>query len=214
ERLLRKEMELEERERELALQTKRLKNQGPKPYNFPPLWPVMYHNIDEEITDSNRVLVRNIFRSWLFTLGTLLLNSTSCFLILIAHAVGVNTGATDFGVGLVYTIFVGMASFFLWYRPVYNAFMKEKALYYYLFFVFNGFHIGFQFYMLAGIPGSGSGGLINMISMISDGKILAGVFCIITSALWACGGTLSLFLYNKVYSHYKLQGHTFNEAKS
>ncbi|KAK9712372.1 hypothetical protein K7432_007190 [Basidiobolus ranarum] len=214
ERLLQKEMELEGRERELHLQSNRLKRQGSKPNNFPSVWPVMYHNIEEEIIESDRTIVRRLFRSWLFTMSTLFLNSITCFLILIAHAIGVNTGATDFGIGLVYTLLIGAASFFLWYRPVYNAFMKEKALYYYIFFIFNGFHIGFQFYMAVGIPGSGSGGLINMISMISDGKILAGVFCIVTSLFWIVGGVLSLYLYNQVQSHYKVQGHTFHEAKT
>lgn len=34
-------------------------------------------------------------------------------------------------------------SFLLWYRPVYNAYMKESAVFYYAYFVFAGFHIAF-----------------------------------------------------------------------
>jgi hypothetical protein len=82
-----------------------------------------------------------------------------------------------------------------------------------IFFIFNGFHIGFQYYMTIGIPASGSAGIINTISMLSDGKVVAGIFGVIASILWCAGGTLSLYLYRKVHYHYRIQGHTFADAK-
>jgi hypothetical protein len=82
-----------------------------------------------------------------------------------------------------------------------------------IFFIFNGFHIGFQYYMAIGIPGSGSAGIINAISMLSDGRLIAGIFGIITAVLWSAGGTYSLYLYRQVHHHYRIQGHTFADAK-
>jgi hypothetical protein len=133
--------------------------------------------------------------------------------LLTSHIQGNTTAGSDFGVALGYMFFITVASFFLWYRPVYNAFMKEKSLYYFVFFVFNGFHVLFQFYMAVGVPGSGSAGIINMISAFTDNKVVAGVFCSAAVLLWVAGGAFSLFLFYRVYDHWRSQGHTFEAAK-
>jgi len=44
--------------------------------------------------------------------------------------VGIPNGAADLGVSLGYCFTITAASFLLWYRPVYNAFMKEMSMYY------------------------------------------------------------------------------------
>lgn len=69
-------------------------------------------------------------------------------------------------------------------RPVYNAYMKEQAFYYYLYFIFNAFHIAFCIYSLIGIPSTGSAGIINTISAFANAHIVAGVFCIISTVAW------------------------------
>ncbi|RKP05440.1 scamp family-domain-containing protein, partial [Thamnocephalis sphaerospora] len=217
-----REAELRRREEELAERERRLREEAEairtapgvlRAPNFPPFYPMYYLDIDVEIPEMERPLMRNMFRSWLGTLVILLWNAVACFLILVSHATGVNTGATDFGVAFMYCISITAASFYLWYRPIYNGYMKERSMYYYIFFIFNGFHIGFQYYMTIGIPGSGSAGIINTISMLSDGRVVAGVFGVIASGLWAAGGTFSLYLYRHVHHHYRVQGHTFADAK-
>lgn len=89
-------------------------------------------------------------------------------------------------------------SFFTWYRPVYNAYMKESSVFFYCYFLFAGFHIAFCTCtspppslhplshnrcadMFVGIPSSGSAGLINLISRFASGSIVAGVFCILAT---------------------------------
>ncbi|RKP27112.1 scamp family-domain-containing protein [Syncephalis pseudoplumigaleata] len=217
-----REAELQRREQELAEREQRLRDEAEairnapgvlRAPNFPFFYPLFYLDINVEIPESERHIVRLLFRSWLATIGTLLWNAIACFLILVSHATGVTTGASDFGVALMYCFTITAASFFLWYRPIYNAYMKERSMYYYFYFIFNGFHIGFQYYMTIGIPASGSAGIINSISMMSDGKVVAAIFGIIAAALWGLGGTFSLYLYRKVHYHYRVQGHTFAEAK-
>ncbi|KAI9225200.1 MAG: scamp family-domain-containing protein [Piptocephalis tieghemiana] len=212
--LRRREEELKRREEELSQRQEEMRlHGGGKPPNFPPFYPFMYHDIDVEIPEASRKVVRYIFWAWIGTLLTMVWNAVSCFLILVSHATGVTTGGSDFGVSFVYIFTISISSFFLWYRPAYNAFMKERSLYYYFYFVFNGFHIAFSYYMLVGIPGSGSAGLINTISMLSDGKVLAGIFGLIDSIFWAAGGTGNLWLYKLVHRHYREEGHTFADAK-
>jgi hypothetical protein len=81
------------------------------------------------------------------------------------------------------------------------------------YFVFNGFHIAFSYYMALGIPGSGSAGAINSISMLTAGKVLAGVFGLVDAVAWGALATGSLWLYKQVHVHYRVQGHTFEAAK-
>lgn len=68
--------------------------------------------------------------------------------------------------------------------PVYNAYMKEQAFYYYLYFIFNGFHIVFCIYSLIGIPSTGSAGIINTISSFGRGSIVSGVLCLLSTVAW------------------------------
>lgn len=67
--------------------------------------------------------------------------------------------------------------------------------------------------MAIGIPGAGSVGLINTISLLSAGKVLAGVFGLVDSILWLGQVGLGVFLYKQVHAHYLRQGHTFEQAK-
>lgn len=131
--LRRREAELSAREQAISQQEQTLRSQSnllPKPPNYPPFYPLIFHDINVEIPEEARMVVRFLYWSWLALIGTLVWNALSTFLILVSHAEGVVTGATDFGGAFVYCFTITAASFFLWYRPIYNAFMKERSLYY------------------------------------------------------------------------------------
>lgn len=115
--------------------------------------------------------------------------------------------------------------------------MKEASLFYYMYFLFAGFHIAFVVYMLIGIPSSGSAGLINLISRFVTGHIVAGVFCVLATVGWGMQVVASIWMYKQVsseschtvrssadlmslsllqiwaHSHGE-QGHTFAQAKA
>ncbi|KAJ1657069.1 hypothetical protein IWQ61_003460 [Dispira simplex] len=212
--LHRREEELARRERELQAQSEEIRKSGRPANNFPPFYPLIYLDIDVEIPEAHRPMVRRLWYFWLYTECNLILNCVAALIMLVSHASGVTSAPTDFGVSFSYLFTITLGSFFLWYRPVYNAYMKEKSLYYYFYFVFAGLHILFAFYMAVGIPYSGSAGLINAISMLSGGAVVAGVFCLIDTVCWVVGGLFLLFMYQRVHKHYKTQGHTFEEAKA
>jgi hypothetical protein len=130
--LRRREQELAERERRLRDEAEAIRNAPGvlRPPNFPFFYPLFYLDIDVEIPESERYTIRMLYRSWLATIGTLVWNAIACFLILVSHATGVTTGASDFGVAFMYCFTITVASFFLWYRPIYNAYMKERSIYY------------------------------------------------------------------------------------
>ncbi|KAI8061624.1 scamp family-domain-containing protein [Gongronella butleri] len=214
ESLRRKEEELANRERQLNEQQQRLRRGGGGgPNNFPPCFPIMYLDINQEIPDQHRSTVWWIYREWLLFEITLVLNFIACLIVLFSHPPSVTSAPTNMGVALTEMFTHTLASFFLWYRPVYNAYMKEVSLYYFFYFIFNGFHIAYTFYMAVGIPNTGGAGLILLITLFTDGYIASGVFTLLASICWIVMGVLAVWLYVRTYKHYKAEGHTFNEAK-
>ncbi|KIJ44033.1 hypothetical protein M422DRAFT_228651 [Sphaerobolus stellatus SS14] len=147
EELDRRERELQARELELNRKAEQLRTRGAS--NFPPFFPLIYHSIPTEIPEPARPLMTRIFQLWLVLLGTLIINLIACIFILLA---GSQDGGRDVASSAIYLPVIGILSFLLWYRPIYNAYMKEQSLYYYLFFFFGGWHILFSIYAIIGVP--------------------------------------------------------------
>ncbi|KAI9505608.1 hypothetical protein GGI25_006020 [Coemansia spiralis] len=214
--LRRREEALEARERDLRAREVNMSNMASgarPPLNFPPLYPIMYHAIDTEVPIGDRRTVRTIFYLWLALEAILVFNCIACLIVMIFNASDVSNAGASFGSSFVYLFTITLGSFFLWYRPVYNAYMKDSSMFFYLFFIFNGFHILFDAYMAVGVPSAGSAGIIIMIQCISSSKKAGAVLSGITFSLWVLHFLASLFMYIKVRRHYKARGHTFAEAK-
>ncbi|KAJ3071195.1 hypothetical protein HDU98_005677 [Podochytrium sp. JEL0797] len=184
--------------------------------NFPYLWPVMFHNIKVDIPLKNQRTMVWMYRSWMFVSVCLFVNAVAAMVVMLSHPTGVTTAARDFGVSMVYWVGVMVASFYLWYRPVYNAFLKESSMYFNFYFFFGAWHIAFDFYMFLGIPGSGSAGIIYAMSLLTDdqSKLAGGIVCCISSAFWLLSGIFSLTMYRLTHKHYRSQGLTSEEAQN
>jgi len=206
--LERREREIREREEQLAQREASLKTRGNN--NFPPFFPLIYHNIDDEIPELSRPLMLRVFQLWLVLAATLIVNMIACIFILIA---GSSDGGKDLGASIGYIPMIGILSFLLWYRPVYNAYMKEQALYYYIYFFFCGWHLLFSVYMIIGIPSTGSAGLIQTVSMFSQGHIVAGILGTFASVGWTLQGVGLGVYYRNIWAHNTTQGHSFTQAK-
>ncbi|KAJ2504429.1 hypothetical protein GGH95_005441 [Coemansia sp. RSA 1836] len=218
-----REAELRRREEALAAREQELRTReanvqmmasGTRPaLNFPPLYPIMYHAIDAEVPTGDRSTVRAIFYLWLALEAMLGFNCIACLVVMLSGAADVSNAGASFGSSFVYLFTISAGSFFLWYRPVYNAYMKDSSMFFYFFFVFNGFHILFDAYMAVGVPGAGSAGMVIMLQCLSSNKTAAGALCGISFSLWVLHLLGSLFMYRKVRMHYTARGHTFSEAK-
>lgn len=128
EALRQKERALAERERDLEQRQRVGELRGAN--NFPPCFPILYLNIVQEIPLNHQTTVLWLYREWLLFLVTLLLNFFACLWVLFSHPASVTSSPTDMGVALTQLFTHTLASFFLWYRPVYNAYMKDRSLYY------------------------------------------------------------------------------------
>jgi len=209
EELARREQELEARERELTQKADHIRRFGRN--NWPRFYPLIFHSIQDEIPQPSQPLVNRLYQLWLVLAATLLLNMVACILILVA---GSSNGGSDLGSSIGYLIVITPLSFLLWYRPIYNGYMKEQALYFYIYFVFCGFHLAYSLYMIIGIPSTGSAGLIQTIQLYAKGHIVAGVFGTIATVGWVVQGAGNAFYYRLIWAHHKAQGHSVEKAKT
>ncbi|KAI8643672.1 scamp family-domain-containing protein [Parasitella parasitica] len=212
EALRRKERELADRERDLEQRQRQTLQR--RDNNFPPCFPILYLNIVDEIHIQHQTTVLWLYREWLLFLVTLVMNFFACLWVLFSHPASVTSAPTNMGVALTELFTHSLASFFLWYRPVYNGYMKDNSMYFFFFFIFNGFHILYTFYMAIGIPSTGGAGLILLVTLFSDHYIGPAVLTLLATICWLSMGVLAVIFYKKTYDHYKAAGHTFNEAKS
>ncbi|GJN88594.1 hypothetical protein Rhopal_001560-T1 [Rhodotorula paludigena] len=204
--LQRRERELAARESALTAKQEHIRKHGRN--NWPPgPFPLLFHSIEDEIPQAHQATVLTLYRIWMFLVLTLIINLVGAVLLLVS-------GSSNGGAGIMYAPVITVLSFLLWYRPVYNAYAKEYSFFYYIFFLFGGFHLAFCAYMFVGVPSSGSAGLINLISRFANGSIVAGVFCVLATVGWALEFLAFLWMYKNVWSHsHGEQGHTLAQAK-
>ncbi|EGF77128.1 hypothetical protein BATDEDRAFT_91951 [Batrachochytrium dendrobatidis JAM81] len=211
--LLQREQELAEREQEFRRQQDQLRLHGAYPPNWPSFYPLIRHNIDVDIPEEHQSTIRMIYKYWMAVVGLLTINMIVMLIILFSHPSNMDYLPGDFGVALVYLVFISAASFITWYLPIYMAYMKNSSLYSYIFLVFNGFHILFACYMAVGIPRSGACGMITVLAVFADGKVLAGVFACLAFAGWVASAIYSIYLWRLVNDYNKTSGHTFEGAR-
>ncbi|KAE8210408.1 hypothetical protein CF327_g5713 [Tilletia walkeri] len=240
EELARRERELEQRERDLNARAAHIQRHGRN--NFPPFYPMLYHDIDAEIPPDSRPLVATVFKLWLLLVLSLIVNLVATVFLLVQSA---PDGGKDMISGIVYLPVITAASFMLWYRPMYNAYMKESSVFYYMYFVLyalqiraigqadrfrtdayisiSGFSrtqtaadftvIAYSAYMVLGIPATGSAGLINTIQSFQGGRLIAAILGTIATVGFAVQGLGNLWFYRITWNHNHEQGHTFAQAK-
>ncbi|WFD30455.1 hypothetical protein MSPP1_001476 [Malassezia sp. CBS 17886] len=208
--LRRREQELSARERDLDARTEHMRRFGRN--NWPPFYPLVYHDIASEIPPDSQPVMLNLYRLWLLLLVALIVNFVACLVLVISRGFD---RLSDLINSIVYLVVIAPASFFLWYRPVYNGLMKEHSIFYYVYFVFCGFHILFSIYAVIGAPGTGCAGVLTSIyAFTQGGHVAAGVLCAITSVLFLIQGLGNAWYYQIIWQHNHEQGHSFAQARA
>ncbi|RDB21116.1 Secretory carrier-associated membrane protein 2 [Hypsizygus marmoreus] len=209
EELRRREQDLERREQELNAKANNIRLHGKN--NWPPFFPLIFHSIKDEIPEASQSLVTRLYQLWLVLLVTLIINMVACIFILLA---GAEEAGRDLGASIGYLFMISVLSFLLWYRPIYNGYMKEQSLYYYLYFFFCGFHLLFSVYMIIGVPSTGAAGLIRTIQMFSKHYWAAAVLGLVATIGWTIQGLGNAFYYRQIWAHHTAAGHTMEKAKT
>ncbi|XP_025312576.1 secretory carrier-associated membrane protein 4 isoform X2 [Canis lupus familiaris] len=92
-------------------------NNFPPLPKFIPLKPCFYQNFSDEIPIEHQLLVKRIYRLWLFYCATLGVNLIAC----LAWWIGGGSGA-NFGLALVWLLLFSPCGYVCWFRPAYKAF--------------------------------------------------------------------------------------------
>ncbi|CAI2181771.1 4784_t:CDS:2 [Funneliformis geosporum] len=160
--------------------------------NWPPCYPVIYHNIQADILDGDsRRMTEQSYKLWLSVVVT---SATR------------NDGVSIIGqilIAILYLLAWPLFDFFFRHRCLYQAF-KFNSLNYFRWFFLNTFlDIVFGLFIGIGWFYGGGGGLIAMTDNFKNDRIVAGVFCAICVALILTQVTLHIILFRKVYVHFK-----------
>ncbi|KLO14703.1 scamp-domain-containing protein [Schizopora paradoxa] len=217
--LSQRERELSAREAALAQREQKLRegkrnNWPPKPFPYQ----LIYHDIDEEIPEASRPLIKRLYQLWLVLGATLVVNMIACIFFVLSNQ---EDAGKDLGTSISYLFFIGILSFLLWYRPIYNGYMKVAAmsvtsatdvsLFKDLYFFFCGFHLLFSVYI------TGGAGLIATIRSFTKGgvmAIIAGIISTIALAGWVIQGFGNALYYRQIWTHHNTEGHSFTKAKT
>ncbi|KAI9333222.1 scamp family-domain-containing protein [Zopfochytrium polystomum] len=210
--LARREEELARREAGLQEQEQAMRQHGFRPPNWPPFYPLIHHDIDGEIPELSRSVMKKIYFFWLATLCLLVWNFVTCLSLLITKSTP--NAANDFGVSLIYCFTITAMSFYLWYRPIYIAYSKDSSLFFYIFLLFEGCHIAFSAYMFIGFSGSGSGGLINFLAALGNSSYFTAFLCAVDMAGWAASALFAFWMWTDVHRHTKQGGHSIGTARA
>ncbi|KAJ3564056.1 hypothetical protein NP233_g8549 [Leucocoprinus birnbaumii] len=225
EELQRREADLERRETELNQKADHIRKHGRN--NWPFFYPLIFHSIQDEIPEASRPLITRLYQLWLVLLGTLILNMVACLIIFISDT---KEGGSDLGASIGYIFVIGVLSFLLWYRPIYNGYMKASKTYsrsldpmltridyrskHYMYFFFGGFHLLFSAYMIIGVPSTGSAGLIQTIKMYVAHHWVAAIIGTVALVGWTIQGLGNAFYFVQIYKHHNAAGHTMEKAKA
>ncbi|KAJ3214441.1 Protein kinase alk2 [Dinochytrium kinnereticum] len=213
--LERKEQELKAREAKLA---EREKTVGTfKPPNFPPFRPLVYHDIQNDIPEQARWLVKRLFMAWWLSTATYVMNFAAAFALLIVKAE--SSGGT-FGLALIIMLIGIPVSFVFWYQPLYFNFLTTKpagvktdrSISFFLFFFNFSFHLAVSALLAVGIPGWGGAGVIYCLSQLGS-QLAVGVLCAISSSLFIFEVVYGLWQIKAVQGYYRSKGLTMEQAK-
>ncbi|CAG8650875.1 14085_t:CDS:2 [Funneliformis mosseae] len=171
--------------------------------NWPPCYPIIYHNIQADILDGDsRRMTEQSYKLWLFYVVTLFFNLVA----VVVTSISRNDGISIIGqilIAVLYLLAWPLFDFFCRHRSLYQAFQHNNQNRFRWFFLNTFLDIVFGSFIGLGWFYGGGGGVIAMSDNFKNERIVAGVFCAICVALVLIQVTLHIILFRKVYAHFK-----------
>ncbi|KAE9613517.1 hypothetical protein Lal_00016183 [Lupinus albus] len=201
-----KEAELKKREQDVRRKEEAAARAGIviEEKNWPPFFPIIHHDIANEIPAPLQRLQYVAF--------TTLLGLTVCLfwnIIAVTAAWIKGEGVKIWFLAIIYFIAGVPGGYFLWYRPLYRAFRNESALKFGWFFMFYLLHIGFCILAAIAPPivfkGKSLTGILSAIDVVGD-HALIGIFYFIGFGLFCLEILISLWVIQQVYMYFRGSG--------
>lgn len=201
-----KEAELKKREQDLKRREDAISQAGVviEEKNWPPFFPIIHHDIPNEIPIHLQKLQYVAFTTWLGLVVCLLWN-----IIAVTTAWIKGEGITIWLIACIYFISAVPGSYVLWYRPLYRAMRTDSAIKFGLFFLVYLFHIAFCIFAAVAPPvifkGKSLAGILPAIECLSD-NLLVGIFYFIGFAMFTIEALLSMWVIQQVYMYFRGSG--------
>ncbi|KAL6032208.1 hypothetical protein STEG23_020880, partial [Scotinomys teguina] len=159
-------------------------NNFPPLPRFVPLKPCFYQDFSDEIPVEHQVLVKRIYRLWMFYCATLGVNLVACLAWWIAGGSG-----TNFGLAMLWLLLFTPCSYVCWFRPAYKAFRADSSFNFMAFF----FIFGAQFVLTAiqtiGFSGWGACGWLAAVGFFGF-NVGAAVVMLIPAILFSLSAVM------------------------
>ncbi|PQP99455.1 secretory carrier-associated membrane protein 4 [Prunus yedoensis var. nudiflora] len=169
--------------------------------NWPPFFPLIHHDIANEIPVHAQRLQYLAFASWL---GIVLCLSFNAIAVIVCWIRG--GGVKIFLLATIYALLGCPLSYVLWYRPLYRAMRTDSAFKFGWFFLFYMLHIGFCIFAAIAPPivfnGRSLTGILPAIDVFSD-HVVVGIFYLAGFALFCLETLLSFWVLQKVYMYFR-----------
>ncbi|GKU95869.1 hypothetical protein SLEP1_g9171 [Rubroshorea leprosula] len=169
------EADLKRREQEIKRREDAVAKTGVTPdnKNWPPFFPIIHHDIANEIPVHAQRLQYLAFASWLGIVLCLVFNVISVTVCWIQGG-----GVKIFFLSIIYALLGVPLSYLLWYRPLYRAMSTDSAFNFGCFFLLYLLHIAFCIIAAIAPPivfhGQSLTGILAAVDVISS-HVLAGV---------------------------------------
>lgn len=212
--LKRKEKELAAKEAALKKKEEELRRRelaaGINVRNWPYCFPILHHDIANDIPAESQFRMRTAYWTWLGIMLCLVFNAFGVAAAWVGGAFSTSSGIANFFLALMY-IFIGIPlSYFLWYKRLYTAMKKDGAISFALFFLFYLLHIGFCIFAAVAPPflfkGNSFTGVITTIQMFADDHAVIGIIYAIGSSFFILESLLSVFVIQQVYMAFRGAG--------
>ncbi|XP_042440754.1 secretory carrier-associated membrane protein 2-like [Zingiber officinale] len=196
----RKEIELQTRETELNRREETLKRREEaiarevfiEDKNWPPFFPIIHHDIANEIPIHSQRLLYVAFAS---LLGLTLCLTWNVISTLTAWLKG--EGIKIWFLAIIYLVSGVPGAYWLWYRPLYRAMRIDSALSFGWFFIFYLIHLAFCIYSAVAPPfpfkGKSLTGFLPAMDVIGDNAIV-GIFYFIGFGFFCLESLISLWV--------------------
>ncbi|XP_074581353.1 secretory carrier-associated membrane protein 1-like isoform X1 [Curcuma longa] len=201
-----KEAELNQREKELKRKEEAAAQAGViiNEKNWPPIFPIIHHDIANEIPIHLQRLQYLAFASWLGLTLCLFWN-----IIAVTAAWIKGQDVKIWFLAIIYFISGVPGAYVLWYRPLYRAMRTESAFNFGWFFLFYLLHIAFVIYAAVAPPiffkGKSLTGILPAVDLIGD-KVLVGIFYFVGFGLFCLEALLSVWVIQQVYMYFRGSG--------
>lgn len=201
-----KEAELNKREREVKRKEEAAAQAGIvlEEKNWPPFFPIIHHDIANEIPIHSQRMQYLAFASYLGLVACLFWN-----IIAVSAAWIKGEGVKIWFLAIIYFLAGVPGGYVLWYRPLYNAMRTESALKFGWFFLFYLLHIAFVVFAAVAPPiffkGKSLTGILPAIDVIGD-HIIIGIFYFIGFGFFCIESLVSIWVIQQVYMYFRGSG--------